>query len=64
MAGATDPKYYRYCTVISLPLEKCITLKDRITQLARDERIILDLDETAEDNHMSILCEHHASSCE
>jgi len=30
----TDPKYCRYHRVISHPLEKCITLKERIIQLA------------------------------
>jgi len=29
-------------------------------QLARDERVILDLDKIVEANHTSILCEHHA----
>ena len=50
-AGRTnDPKYYRYHRVISHHLEKCTTLKERIMQLAKDERIILDLDETAKAN--------------
>jgi len=38
----TNPKYYHYHRVISNPLEKCITLKERIImQLATDGRIIL-----------------------
>jgi len=36
--------------VISHPLEKCITLKECIMQLAKDRRIILDLDEITEAN--------------
>jgi len=41
-AGRTaDLKYCRYHWVISHPLEKCITLKERIMQLARNGRIIL-----------------------
>ena len=42
-----DPKYCRYDRIVSHPLEKCVTLKYRIIQLARDGRIILDLDKTA-----------------
>ena len=50
-AGRTsDPKYYRYHRIVSNPLEKYVTLKERIIQLAKDGRIILDLDETAEAN--------------
>ena len=46
-AGRTsDPKYCRYHRVVSHPLEKCVTLKEHIMQLAKDRRIILDLDET------------------
>jgi len=43
----TDPKYCCYHRVISHPLEKCITLKERIMQLAKEGRIILDLDDSA-----------------
>ena len=53
-----DPKYCRYHRVISHPLEKCITLKVLIMQLAQDGTIIRDLDEAAETNHTTILCEH------
>ena len=45
-----NPKYCRYPRVISHPLEKCITLKERIMQLAKDWRIILDLNKIAEVN--------------
>jgi len=48
----TDLKYYRYHKVVSHPIEKCITLKDCIMQLARDGKIILDLDDTVETNHI------------
>jgi len=53
-----DPKYCRYHQVVIHLLEKCITLKERITQLAKDGTIILDLDEPAETNHTTIWCEH------
>jgi len=43
----TNRKYYRYHRVISHPLETCITLKECIMQLARDGRIMLDLDDSA-----------------
>jgi len=49
-----NPRYCRYHRVISHPLEKCITLKERIMQLAQDGTIILDLDEAAETNHMTV----------
>ena len=42
-----DPKYCRYYRIVSHPLEKCVTLKERIMQLAKEGKIILDLDETA-----------------
>ena len=54
----TDSKYYIYHRVISHPLEKCITLKERITQLVRDGRIILDLDDPIGTNHISSQVEH------
>ena len=31
----TDPKYYQYHRVVNHLLEKCVTLKERIMQLAR-----------------------------
>ncbi|KAK9732639.1 hypothetical protein RND81_04G012300 [Saponaria officinalis] len=50
-AGRTaDPKYCRYHRVVSHPLEKCITLKEKIMQLAKDGKILLDLDDAAESN--------------
>jgi len=48
-----DPKYYRYHRMVSHPLEKCITIKERIMQLAKDGRIILELDNVLEANHIS-----------
>ena len=56
--NVNDPKYCQYHRVIIHPLEKCITLKERILQLAQDGMIIIDLDEAAETNHMTILCKH------
>ena len=43
-------KYYCYHRAISHPLERCITLKKHIMQLAKDGRVILDMDNTAEAN--------------
>jgi len=57
----TDPKYYQYHRVVSHPLEKCITLKERIMQLAKDRKIILDLDHTVETNHISTQLECSSS---
>jgi len=47
-----DPKYYRYHRLVSHPLEKCITIKERIMQLAKEGRIILDLDDVVGANHI------------
>jgi len=49
-----EPKYCQYHTIISHPLEKCITLKERIMRLAREGRIILDLDETIEASYVTM----------
>jgi len=49
----TDLKYCRYHRMPSHPLEKCVTIKKHIVQLAKEERIILDLDDVAEANHVS-----------
>ena len=60
-ARVTDPKYYRYHSVVGHPLEKCITLKERIMQLARDRKIILNLDDTVEASHISAQLECFSS---
>ena len=52
-AGRTsNPKYCRYHKVVSHPLKKYVTLKKHIMQLAKDGRIILDLDKTTEANYI------------
>jgi len=48
-----DPKYCRYHRMVSHPPEKCITIKECIMQLAKEGRIILDLDDVVEANHVS-----------
>jgi len=50
-----DLKYYHYHRVISHPLEEYINLKERIMQLDKDGRFILDLHDTAEANCISPL---------
>ena len=49
-----DPKYCRYHRIVNHPLEKCVTLKERIMQQAREGRIILNLDETIEASHVTV----------
>ena len=44
----TDPKYSRYHRMVSHALKRCITIKERIMQLAKQGRIILDLDDAIE----------------
>ncbi|KAK9755938.1 hypothetical protein RND81_01G060700 [Saponaria officinalis] len=53
----TDPNYCRYHRLVSHPIEKCITLKEKIMQLAKDEKIILDLDETVTTNQTTATLE-------
>ena len=47
------PKYCHYHRMVSHSLEKCITIKERIMYLAKEGRIILDLDDLVEANHIS-----------
>ena len=52
MGRANNPKYCIYHRVVSHPVQKKIFfLKDLILRLARESKILLDLDETAEANH-------------
>jgi len=51
---AADPKYYRYYRIVNHSLKKCITLKECIMQLAKEGRIILDLDETVEISRVKV----------
>ena len=51
MGHTNDPKYCIYHRVVSHPVEKCFVLKDLILRLAKEGKIILDLDETAKANH-------------
>jgi len=53
VGGTVDPKYGRYHRMVSHPLEKCITLKERVIQLIEDGTIILDLVDVVETNPIS-----------
>ena len=48
-----DPLYCWNHKMISQPLEKCVTVKERIMRLANDGIIILDLDDVIEIDHIS-----------
>ena len=48
-----DPKYCQYHRMVSHSLDKCVTLKERIMRLIKDETIILNLDDVVETNHIS-----------
>ncbi|KAL9228133.1 hypothetical protein vseg_003745 [Gypsophila vaccaria] len=50
----TYPNYCRYHRMVSHPLEKCITLKEKIMQLAKNGKIILDIDEEVTTNHTTV----------
>jgi len=47
-----DNKYCRYHSMVSHPLEKCITLKEHIMRLIEDGTIILDSDDVVETNRI------------
>ena len=46
-----DPKYCKYRRVVSHTVEKCFILKDLILRLAKEGKILLDLDEAVGSNH-------------
>ena len=48
-----DPKYYWYLRMVNYPLEKYLTLKEQIMQLAKVRMIILNLDNVVETNYVS-----------
>jgi hypothetical protein len=51
MGHTNDPKYYKYHRVVSHTVEKCFVLKDLILRLAKEGKILLDLDEAIGSNH-------------
>ena len=51
MGRTNDPKYCKYHWVVSHTVEKCFVLKDLILRLAREGKILLDLDEAVGSNH-------------
>ena len=53
MGLTNDPKYCKYHRVVSHPVEKCFVLKDIIIRLAKEGKILLDLDETVESNYIA-----------
>ncbi|KAH9622222.1 hypothetical protein KSS87_023701, partial [Heliosperma pusillum] len=52
-----DSNYCQYHRLVSHPLEKCITLMEKIMQLVKDGKIILDLDYAVTTNHKSVMIE-------
>ena len=46
----SDPKYCRYHRIISHPIEKCRTFKERIMQLANEGKITVGREDTEESN--------------
>ncbi|KAL0433517.1 UNVERIFIED_CONTAM: hypothetical protein Slati_2686000 [Sesamum latifolium] len=49
-----DPKYCKYHQVVSHPIERCFVIKEKIMALAKEGKIILDIEETAGTNIASI----------
>ena len=56
----TDPLYCQYHRMVSHPLEKCITLEERIMRLVKDGTIILNFDDVVESN--DIFCQNKGMS--
>ena len=55
MGHTNDPKYCKYHRVVSHPVEKCFVLKDITIRLAKEGKILLDLDETVELNYTTFI---------
>ena len=51
MGRTNDLKYCKYHRVVSHTVEKCFILKDLVLRLAREGKILLDLDEAVGSNH-------------
>jgi hypothetical protein len=51
MVRTNDLKYCKYHWVVSHTVEKCFILKDLILRLAKEGKILLDLDEAVGSNH-------------
>jgi hypothetical protein len=51
MGRTNDPKYCKYHRVVSHTVEKCFILKDLILRLAKEGKVLLDLDEAVGSNH-------------
>ncbi|KAL0411752.1 UNVERIFIED_CONTAM: hypothetical protein Slati_3764900 [Sesamum latifolium] len=45
-----DPKYCKYHRVVSHPIERCFVVKEKIMALAKERKIILDVEETVGTN--------------
>ena len=53
MGRTNDPNYCIYHRVVSHPMEKCFVLNDLILRLAKEGKILLDLDEIVEANRFT-----------
>ncbi|KAL0434269.1 UNVERIFIED_CONTAM: hypothetical protein Slati_2761200 [Sesamum latifolium] len=49
-----DPKYCKYHRVVSHPIERCFVVKEKIMALVKEGKIILNIEETASMNIVSI----------
>ncbi|PIN20262.1 hypothetical protein CDL12_07045 [Handroanthus impetiginosus] len=50
-----DPKYCKYHRVVSHPIEKCFVFKDKIMALAKEGKIVLDIEDVADANLVSVM---------
>ncbi|KAL0361087.1 UNVERIFIED_CONTAM: hypothetical protein Sradi_3793200 [Sesamum radiatum] len=49
-----DPKYCKYHRVVSHPIKRCFVVKEKIMALAKEGKIILDVEETVDTNVVGI----------
>jgi len=49
-----DPRYCKFHRVLGHPTSKCFILKEKIMMLVSEGKIIIDQDETTEENHASV----------
>ncbi|KAL0290359.1 UNVERIFIED_CONTAM: hypothetical protein Sangu_2577200 [Sesamum angustifolium] len=49
-----DPKYCKYHQVVSYPIKRCFAIKEKIMALAKEGKIILDIEEMTGTNVASI----------
>ena len=55
MGRVNDLKYCKYHCIVGHPIEKCFILKEVIMKLAKEVKILLDIEEVATSNHAVVI---------